>query len=274
MKTTLWLLIFILSTCSVGAQITKIEHFNAHHAEAKTLFNLFKSTFNLPEIYPYQNFGPFSSGGLWLGNVTMEFVCPAANPPQKAIFKGVSLEPAQHTDSILPELNKRQIASYPPDPVKTTENGVEKTLWIITGFKDLSAPEQRVFMCDYQDRNWLNGLKKTADDSLKNLQGGPLGIIGMKTIVFGVTNPEKSAATWSLLPGIFASEGNRFSFKKGPNLVLRKSEKDGILEIIVQVKSLKNASFFLAQNQLLKLENGQVLIHPDKLYGLRIVLEE
>jgi hypothetical protein len=274
MKKPFIFLLSILIATATSAQIAKIEHFNAHHVQARALFDLFKSTFQLPLVYDYQHYGSFSSGGLWLGNITLEFVCPAINAPATAIFKGVSLEPVQHTDSIIPELDNRQIAHSEPDIVKIKADGAEKVFWTVTGFTDLSGPDVRIFMCDYEDRSMVNGLKKAAADSLAIRQGGPLGIIGLKTIVSGVSNPEKAAETWSRMPGITTSGQGYFSFPSGPALNLQKAGKDGIMEIIVQIRSKATAMAFLAQHQLLRMENDTILIDPDKVYGLRIVLEE
>ena len=110
-----------------NAQITKIEHFNAHTTQASVLYDLFKSEFKLPVVYDYQIYGNFSSGGLWLGNVTLEFVDYTGNPYTQAVFKGIALEPLKTTDSIVAMLDNKAVAHASPVPTKFKVNGEDKT---------------------------------------------------------------------------------------------------------------------------------------------------
>ena len=273
MKKALFIFLLALLSVSGQAQITKIDHFNAHSTEAAALYEFFTSHLRLPVVYAYQSYGNFSSGGLWLGNVTLEFVNYTGNPyTARAVFKGIALEPVNATDSIVALLDKSGVAHAAPVPTKFKVDGADKTFWTNTNLNDLCSADVRVFVCDYEDRAFVNTPKAAANDSLRAIQGGPLGIRGLKTIVLGVTNLEKASSEWAKTPGIKRVPHNGFQFAEGPDIRLQQADRDGVLEIQVQVKSKKAARRFLGQHQWLYREGASVLIDPGKINGLRILL--
>jgi hypothetical protein len=274
MRKVLFICCFISCSFFAGAQIAKVEHFNAHTTHATELFNLFKTKFQLPVIYDYQEFGNFSSGGLWLGNITLEFVNYQGLNTGITLFKGIALEPVQHADTILRMLDEFSVAHSNPVPARFTVDNVEKTYWTNIGLKDLSADDIRVFICDYTDRAFVNTPKKAARKTFMEDEGGPLGIMGLKKIIIGSANIEKALHAWISIPGAKKTGANHFSFFDGPEIVVEKAEKDGIKEIQVQVRSIEVASKFLTENNMLSMENTTTLIDPGKLYGLRIILQQ
>ena len=56
MKKLFVLAFALLTMLSTKGQIVKIDHFNAHTADARVLFELFKTTFKLPIVYDYQSY--------------------------------------------------------------------------------------------------------------------------------------------------------------------------------------------------------------------------
>jgi hypothetical protein len=274
MRRILFIVCLLSAQFFAGAQISKVEHFNAHTIHAQELFELFKTKFRLPVIYDYQELGNFSSGGLWLGNITIEFVNYQGLNAGAAIFKGISLEPVQHADTVVRMLDEYAIAHSSPAPARFTVDNVEKTYWTNIGLKDLSADDVRVFICDYTDRNFVNTPKKNARLLLAKEQGGPLGIVGLKRIIIGTANVDKALHAWVSIPGAKKTDNNHFNFFEGPEIVLEKADKEGIKEIQVQVKSVETACKFLTENHMLCTENNITLIDPEKIYGLRIVLEQ
>jgi hypothetical protein len=127
-----------------------------------------KQNSNLPAVYDYQEFGNVSSGGLWLGNIMLEFVNYRGGNSDKALFKGLALEPVQHTDTITQLLDDYGVVYNPPVPVRFTVDGVDKTYWTNIVLKDLTSSDIRVFICDYTDRSFLSLPKKTAGKYLQN----------------------------------------------------------------------------------------------------------
>ena len=272
-------LVFIVSLsilCGpIWAQITRIQHFNAHSGDkaAQTLFTLFNQTFGLPVLYDYQSFGSFSSGGLWLGNITFEFVGHQDGDNLKAIFKGVALEPKQHTEAIVKMLDEKQIVHDAPDVAMMNVNGGQVPFYTVIGLKDLSAEGKRIFVCDYANRVFINTFSIKADSLLKANKGGPLGVIGLKKIIIGTTDKAKEVVVWGNVPGVIRKNDHFFSFSEGPDILIEPAGTDCVKEIVVKVKSLEQAMAFLEQRQCLKREGAKLLIDPEKLHGLRVILE-
>ena len=49
--------------------IRKVDHFYAVSPEPRELFEFLNTELQLPEIWPFSDYGSFASGGLSLGNV-------------------------------------------------------------------------------------------------------------------------------------------------------------------------------------------------------------
>lgn len=257
-----------------NAQIIRVEHFNAHTTHAPELFELFKAKFKLPLIYDYQEYGNFSSGGLWFGNITLEFVNYHGSIPGKALFKGIALEPIQHADAVVRMLDDYVVIHNPPVTARFTVDNVEKTFCTNIALKEPSSDDVLVFVCDYTDRAFINNLKKKARKIFTEQEGGPLGIIGLKKIIIQTAHLERTLQAWISIPGAKKTGNNHFSFLDGPEIIVEKADKDGIKEIQVQVRSVETASKFLTENQMLFMENKITLIDPEKVFGLRIILEQ
>lgn len=259
-----------------NAQITRVQHFNAHCSDqgAKELFSLFNKTFGLPVVYHYQSFGSFASGGLWLGNITFEFVGHSGQNNAQAIFKGVSLEPLSHTDTIIQLLDARQIAHDPPEVATMDQDGRKVPFYTLTYLKGLTTDNRKIFVCDYADRVFINGFSLRADSALKAHNGGPLGIVGLKTILIGVTDIVKQSAIWASMPGIRKIDDHLFSFSDGPDIMLQNYDSDCVIGIIIKVKSKDNAATFLRQQHYFATQAGKLMIDPANLHGLRIILEQ
>jgi len=273
MKKTLFVVLLMMQLIAANAQITKIEHFNVHAQAAPALFAFFKSTFQLPVVYDYQSYGNFSSGGLWLGNTTLEFVDYTGNPYKQAIFKGIALEPKHNTDSIIALLDKNKVNHSAPLATKFKVNDEDKTFWTNTVLNDLTSADVRVFVCDYADRAFVNTPKARANDSLAAIDGGPLGIIGLNTIVFGTQDLDKTIQNWAKIPGITNLGNNTFQFTEGSRVQFEKMDKNSIIEIVVNVKSKERAAQFLDKNQLLKKDGDTIMVDPEQIHGLRIILK-
>jgi len=274
MKKIVFTFCLVLSGMSMYAQVTSVQHLNAHSRQAPELFKLFHETFGLPVVYDYQSFGSFSSGGLWLGNVTFEFVGAPASSGLPGFFFGIALEPKGHTDSIVTMLDERRIAHAVPEINYWNFKGKKEKFYTVTVLKDLSAKERRVFVCDYEQRDFIKSYSARADSLFKAGNGGPLRITGLKAIVIEVADKDKQAELWASIPGVKKINDHTFSFDGGPAIVLDQDGGDGIKEIIIKVQSKEKAAAFLAQQSCLKKENDRILIDPGKLDGLKVVLED
>jgi hypothetical protein len=267
------LLPLILLALHSSAQITKIEHFFVSSPTAEKLFNFFRDQFRLPVIWNYQQWTGFASGGLSLGNVAFEFVVYEGITETK--FAGIALEPKQHLEEFIIELDKKLIGH---DSIQN--NTYVNTSGVLVGWSNLGLPgllpaEANLFICDYKNREGILNNRKKGSDSLQLIQGGPLGIIGLKEIVISSSDLEKHAKELSKLPGIRKDNHHLFSFEAGPSIRLEKSTKSGINKIIIQVKSLGNAKKFLRAQQLLgKVEARSIYLNDLHIDGLQVELVE
>jgi catechol 2,3-dioxygenase-like lactoylglutathione lyase family enzyme len=285
MKPALLLFAGISLCCAaLGAQAeeqplaTRVEHFFVASDEAQALFTFFKDTFQLPEVWPFKAYGGFSSGGLSLGNVVLEFALLSGrnNEPGKTQFQGIAFEPTGNAETTSFELTKRNIphtrgrTSEPQTPSRQARVG-----WENVGLTDFPPRNKFVFFCDYKDREGVAQGRKAASDALIKRMGGPLGIIGVAEITVGVQDIEEARGKWSALlaPSPRISE-DTFVFESGPRICLVRAESPGIQGIALSVRSLVEAEKFLKERQLLVKDVGHIAIAPGAIEGLSIRLVE
>jgi hypothetical protein len=101
--------------------VTRVDHVYVESDQAHSLFTFFKDTFQLPESWPFSDRGAFASGGLWLGNIVLEFASfphnrdkpvaghslPVRTTAGKTKFRGIAFEPTGGADETAAELTKR-----------------------------------------------------------------------------------------------------------------------------------------------------------------------
>jgi catechol 2,3-dioxygenase-like lactoylglutathione lyase family enzyme len=285
MKRALLLFAGISLCCAaLGAQAeeqplaTRVEHFFVASDEAQALFTFIKDTFQLPEVWPFKAYGGFSSGGLSLGNVVLEFALLSGrdSEPGKTQFQGIAFEPTGNAETTRLELTKRNIphtrgrTSEPQAPSRQARVG-----WENVGLTDFPPSNKFVFFCDYKDREGVTQGRKAASGALIKRMGGPLGIIGVAEITVGVQDIEEARGKWSALlaPSPRISE-DTFVFESGPRIRLVRAESPGIQGIFLTVRSLAEAEKFLNKRQLLVKDFGQIAISPQAIEGLSIWLVE
>ncbi len=256
--------------------INKIEHFFATAPDAERLFQFFRDTLGLPEVWGFQVWGDFASGGLSLGNVAFEFAKwrledGKALPTE---FSGIAFEPVGDTDAALAEMTRRGIAHARPDSnVYRTASG-RMTGWVNTGLAEF--PSGNMFFCDYRDRSIVLANRQSASDTLAMRGGGPLGVRRLKEIVVGVTDLDTQRRHWRLLLDAPTQEsGDVFAFGPGPSIRLVAASSASIQSMVLQVHSLDRARSFLADRRVLGEANDQsVTIAPSAIGGLRVTLVE
>jgi len=274
MKKILLCLALFCPACLVYGQVNKVQHITAHMPDAAEIFKLFNQSFGVPAVYDYQSFGSFSSGGLWLGNVTFETVGANGDDRDSAFFRGIALEPAAHTNAVDSLLDKIHINHSAPQISYWNYQGSKQKFYTVTDLTDLCAGTRRVFICDYEQRDFINGFSLKADSAFNAAQGGSLGLLGVKAVVIQTTNLAKQVALWKTIPGIKVKDAYRFGFETGPDVLVEPGPQDQIKEIVLKVRSSAKAAAFLAKENYLKKEGNTLMIDPGKLHGLRIILEE
>ena len=256
--------------------ISKIEHFYATAPDAERLFTFFRDTLGLSEVWGFQVWGDFASGGVSLGNVAFEFArwTPENGQALPTEFSGIALEPFGDTDAALAELTRRGIAHSKPDSnVHRTASG-RLTGWVNTGLAEF--PSGNLFFCDYRDRSLVRANRQSASDTLAMKEGGALGVRALKDIVIGVTDIEAQRRHWRKLLDSPAQESEgRFIFGPGPGIRLVPASSATIQGMVLQVHSLERARSFLADRRLLGEGDGHRLtIAPAAIGGLRVALVE
>ena len=267
---TVW---FVLSFTLTQAQVNKIEHFFASSPKADKLFEFFSKELGLPVLWNYQSYGDFASGGITLGNVAFELV--TFKGADTTTFNGIALEPAQHMEEFVKELEKLGIAHDTIDNSSVSKDSTGALRgWSTLEPKDLLPVEAHLFVCDYKNRLRVAENRKKGADKLKEMKGGRLGVGLLREIVIGITNPAKYEKQLLRLPDV-KKVGEVFTFIEGPALRLQKAEKNWISKIVIKVNSLKTAKAFLESNKLLGTINvNSLFILPSAIDGLQIELVE
>ena len=267
-------ILFLLSVYGYG-QVTRVNHVSAHIVGAEDIYKLFNQRLGLPVVFPFQSFGSFSSGGLWMGNITFETVEAGNGDVNAGRIKGIALEPTGNTDAIVLLLDKMKITHSNPDVSYWDFNGSRQKFYTITDLTDLSSDKRRVFICDYEQRGFINSFSAKANSALKATRGGVLGLIGVNTIVIQTTDVPAQTKLWKTLPGIKVKGDGRVEFDMGgPEILIEPGTEDCVKEIVLTVRSTANAAAFLAKENYLKKEGNTLLIDPGKAGGLRILIEE
>jgi len=264
-------LIFLAS--SLKAQINKVDHFFASSPKAETLFNLFKNKFGLPVDWDYKAWGDFSSGAVTLGNIAFEFVYYKG--VSKTTFEGIALEPQQSVEEIKIILDDAKIVHDTIEPNTYVMKNGKLGGWSNMGLKNLLPSEAGLFICDYKNREQISLYRKKSADTLKNNNGGPLGVSFLKEIVIGSTNFSLNKKELARLPGIKANKDNVYSFNDGPSIRLINSNINGFEKIVIKVSSLENAKKYLkSQNLLGNSTANSVFIDTNSTDGLIIELTD
>ena len=93
--------VVIFASADANAQespnpIAKVDHFYAQSPRAQQLHEFLHGELLLPEVWPFSDYGTFSSGGLSLGNVVFEVIRRAGvddSQSEGASFQGIAFEP-------------------------------------------------------------------------------------------------------------------------------------------------------------------------------------
>jgi catechol 2,3-dioxygenase-like lactoylglutathione lyase family enzyme len=282
-----FLLYAALSLCFIafvlGAEerplATRVEHFFVVSDQAQSLFTYFKETFQLPEVWPYNQRGMFSSGGLSFGNAVLEIASflKEDNKPLKTEFKGIAFEPQASADATAAELAKRNIAHTDVRSSKYQMAGeLVQVGWSNVALTDFPPTSAHIFFCDYKDRQAVAQRRKAASDELARRMGGPLGIVAVAEITVGVQDLDEARSKWSALlePSPQISD-DAFVFSAGPRIHLVRAESPSIQGIVLIVRSIGEAEKFLKERRLLAKDNaGHIAISPAAIEGLAIRLTD
>jgi hypothetical protein len=257
---------------SINAQVDRIDHIYVKSSKAEELFDFFKNEIKLPIAWDYEDWGSFSSGGLFFGNANVEII--DSDTMKWAEFKGIALEPNNSASRICNDLNNLNICNNGVDrfydPRKNKD--VKNILWSTIDLVDLLPPNIHFFICDYKGKEQIHTRTKRLQRLLLKNQKTGLGIVGIAEIEIGVLNPESTQVKLKQLPGIRVNGKHRFSFKRGMEIRTVQSTTEGITQIKVLVKSKEKAQQFLRTKNCLEKNrpDNRVFIDPRIIDNLSI----
>ena len=254
----------------------RIDHVMVEHKMPAQIYGLFTKQFQLPVMWPMADYGQFSSGGVFFGNVVLEFgrfgTLPAT-APQNARLAGIALAPAFSAAASITALDQRNIGHGAPEPFTTTNaNGQSQTLWTNVVVNDIGPSRALLFVCHYQFDT--QPALTSSGSKLASIQGGPLGLLGVKDIVVETTDFDASRAKWrALLAPAQEKSPDEFTLGSGPAIKLVKGSADALRSLTLEVASLPAARQALTDQNVATIENGAGIEIAGKDFdGLRLTL--
>jgi catechol 2,3-dioxygenase-like lactoylglutathione lyase family enzyme len=265
--------------------IRRIDHIMIRADDPARLYAFFTEVLMLPAAWPLMSPREgVATGGVGFGNVNVEAI---RFPGQKAQAAGAQLlgfgfEPSGLAES-LAELDRRAITHGDPRPlIVTGPNGSKSTLWTNVTLRQFSDGEavdatMHVFLSEYAP-TYVNveQRRERLRRQLAESGGGPLGVVGVKEVVVGVTDVAAARGVWQKLLGQVSSAGsNTWRVGDGPAIRLVQASSNTTQGLVVSVASLQRARAFLREKGLLGADSErQTSIDPSKIHGLDIRVAE
>ena len=249
--------------------IRRVDHIIVAVADPQPQYTFFTETLKLPSAWPVKDYGAFASGGVFLGNVNLEFLRMGSSVDQpksgsaSSKLSGIAFEPVPLTEAIA-ELTQRNIPHSGPQPIPG--------LWTNVYLNGLGAPSEMIFLCEYMMQ--VAPINAANQATLQSRKGGPLGLLGVAEIRVGFTDEVSAKRRWqTLLEPLRLDEQGTCKFAEGPALRLSKDQADGLRSIQLRVSSLETAKAFLsAQGMLAHSASSVVEFSTSALPGLHIQL--
>ena len=264
-----------------GPIVRQVDRILIESGDPKALFNFFSADLQLPEAWPLAENQGYISGGVGVGNVTLElyrYTQRNGAPVRKsaeAHIAGLALEPYPLADA-LQDLKTIGIPFSSPEPyVSKLPDGSQGVLWTTVPLPSFSKSRTSIFLYQYSSAFLKADVtRRQLGNRLILNNGGPLGIQSVREIVIASTNFEKEKAAWKLLLGEQNASGS-WSLGAGPAIRLVQDPTDQIQSIVIKVQSLQQARKFLKNKQLLRAVTAkEILLAPSRLQHLYITLEE
>lgn len=256
--------------------IRQVDHILIASNDADELFSLLSDTFELPVVWPMGNYGRFTSGGVSAGNVNLEVVKMPVSTADNARSQiiGLALEP-EPLENSLKELDTRGITHGASVPFTILDSlGSVTTPWNTVALPDISNNNILIFLCEYSHD--LPAQRNKTLGELISRNGGPLSIESVEEIVIGTTDMQETMDKWQLLlEPLSPSSQGVWHLDAGPAIHLIEAEKDGIYELVINVRSLDQARDFLAEYDLLGINRpDEITVIGLDLQGLTIKFVE
>lgn len=252
--------------------VRQVDHVLVVSSDAAKLFTVLSDTFQLPVAWPFSVHGTFSSGGVSLGNVNLEVIQGPATAAKESNVQwtGFALEPEPLAVSV-PELEARGIRHGVPAPFR---QGFFRTRWTTVALPEVSGTSMGIFLCRYEDD--IAARRRQLRDQLQSRGGGPLSIRAVQEVTCGARDETAMRGHWQKLlnPAAPSSEG-LWKIGDGPGVHVVPADQDGILGLVISVRSVQQARQFLEPRGMAESQPSGVLRLGGPLFrGLGISLVE
>ncbi len=253
------------------AVVRQVDHVLVASGEARELFTLLSEGLGFPVAWPMENYGSFSSGGIALGDVNLELLEDAEMRARNEgpRWTGCAFEPVG-LSAALAELDARGIRHGEPAPLRS---GWFTTLWTTVALPEISSDMSQLFLCEYEKPAATRRAELLRQ--LDSRDGGPLGLQSVAELVFGARELAVAQNRWrSLLLPLAPDADGRWQLGAGPAIRLVQAEHEGIVALVLRVKSLERARAALAARDLLGASSPTQLTLAGPLRELRVLLIE
>ena len=265
--TALWLALCLGAATAPRAEavVGRMNHLSFSDAGADALFARLTAEFELPVVWPMASYGAFSSGGVYAGGVVLEIGHIGAPSPMARLL-GVAFDPAVSAQASLAEMDRRGIGHSPPQPGPTAV----APQWVNVFANGIGPPRVQVFVCDYAKAIAPDFGK--LDAALAAKGGGPLGVVGVREVVFEARDLKAAADAWKSLLAPVAEKGQRLALPMGPAIRLTPGAEDRLVWVILEVRSLAAAKAYLRAHAIAFEEQGGAVSLAKSLEGLPLTL--
>lgn len=284
MKTAPWIAALLLTLGSQASTpqapiVRGIDHFFATSSDPEPLYRVFRDTLGLPEVYGFQAYEGFASGVVSMGNVLFEVVTWSVPEGERlpTELKGIAFEPSERLPITLERLRERGVVHQKPEEVMFTNAEGLRVLGYVNvgldGAGGLPPANAAIFINDNLGSPRAVASRERGARELDTRGGGPLGVVAVRELVVGVEDPAVASSQWGRLLAAPAATGDGvITFDAGPAVRFVRTSRPGIIEMVVVVRSLDDASRFLASRDSLQRDGQAVLVDPEMVGGLRIRL--
>jgi len=175
--------------------VRRIDHIMIHSSDPENLFKFFTDTLQLPMNWPFQEYGGYVCGGVFVGNTVLEIIKWVNLPYDGPAYpQGLALEPwelvASHATT-----KKRSIPMKDPF-VRQGElsNGKTGRLYTNVVIPSLMDEGDCTFFCDFSPP--VKERKRLRVDEQGPSSAKPLGVVRAGEVVFVQKDVEKVIAVW------------------------------------------------------------------------------
>ena len=259
--------------------IEQVDHLMVQVPEPEQLYQLFSADLGLPIAWPMVDYGPFKSGGVSFGNVNLEVLKSSQEMRSQGLIPdgngiiGIAFQPSEPLESTVNVLDAGKVPRGPILPFSVVQNGTSMTLWKNLELSDM-MPGSLIFYCEYTFRD-QSGFRQRMEQMLATANGGVLGVTGLKEITIEYADPSFLGKWQKILPGAAGGVPEQRDGGSGVTVHLKKSERNMIVSITLQVKSLAVAKAALERKEFLgEVSEGMISLNPGKISGLQVFITE